>query len=630
MKASKVMSIGLLTTILLQSFGPVMADEERRPKNYPKIYPFVPVSTQHIHDRLKILSEDPGYIRNAYSIEKFGLGSGKTASQPWTSTYWPLNKGLIADPYTKSISLNPFTAIREVSWQANNQRLKKRRQEVHAKWAKLDQDELDELAPSEKYDLLLGDDTFHLTNKLRQYMFRWGSKKDNGDLSALHVVGGESLNYAEELNQKFPKEFPTLEAAIKTAVERRGGLADQYALTWWSQGKYSSFENALPEAIDKAIKDAGNYVLRKKTVLMALWEGICHGWSTAAGHVPRPRRSVSFNLGRGKTLKFFPDDIKALASLMWAHNLIQDIVNLDETKDIPGQIPEAVKNAQAGVYMQGLRCNDKSPGTDEWGRLYDDKADAFSKKLEARCVGVHPAIWHLALANIIGKQKRSFVVERKVSYEVDNHPMSSYKFEYFNPYNGDYSSMQRSVRPITTKDQFYKFRNPEAKFIVGVKATIKYLDWARPQRESWDHEKNDELSKKEMLYDLEMDATGKIVGGQWRATEHGKPTFLFDPANHNQPDFFWVVTKYWKPFFKEVEGLTPWTNTSELPPADWKLAAFNGHNNLYNWTHAFGWNLKCEIENEKTDKVVEVACERKEMKPKPLINVINKLIELAK
>src|SRR5690606_31512149 len=153
-------------------------------------------------------------------------------------------------------------------------------------------------------------------------------------------------------------------------------------------------------------------------------------------HLPRPERTVHFRLPNGKYLKFYPSDIKGLASLMWAHSLIQDNLVIDDTGSVmPG--------SNAGVLSQGLRCNDKDAETDEWGRYYDSKPDPFADtdEIEPRCVGVHPAIWHLALVNIIGKQKRSFVVERKVTHEVDNHPMARYKFKYFEPFDGKYGSL---------------------------------------------------------------------------------------------------------------------------------------------------------------------------------------------
>ena len=66
----------------------------------------------------------------------------------------------------------------------------------------------------------------------------------------------------------------------------------------------------------------------------------------------------------GKKLKFYPDDLKALASYMFANSKIQDSRNFDKATQ---------KYSGGGILMQGLRCNDKKPGVDPWGRFYDDR-----------------------------------------------------------------------------------------------------------------------------------------------------------------------------------------------------------------------------------------------------------------
>src|SRR5262249_28151314 len=49
------------------------------------------------------------------------------------------------------------------------------------------------------------------------------------------------------------------------------------------------------------------------------WMGICDGWAVASYMLPRPTRVATALAADGKTqLRFYPDDIKALASLLWA------------------------------------------------------------------------------------------------------------------------------------------------------------------------------------------------------------------------------------------------------------------------------------------------------------------------
>lgn len=470
-------------------------------------------------------------------------------------------------------------------------------------------------------------------------MKAWGSQKEHGFLKSFDVVGGKALELAQQMVKD--GQYPNVADALPKAIDMRGGLAEHYAEEMVKSGEYKTIIEALPAATAKAVKDSGDYAPKKKNTMMALWEGICHGWSTAAGIVPRPEKSVELTIPDGRTIKFYPDDLKGLAALLWANSLIQD--GKFEPKDNNDQnlVNEAGgKAVTGGVIMQGLRCNNKKPATDQWGRYYDATPDFFSKKLEARCVGVHPAIWHLGLVNIIGDQGRSFIVERKIKAAVDNHPMSAYAMEFFNPYTGKYGALAESAQPLTDKDQFRDFRNGDTTTIVGVRTTMTYMDWERPKLRRTDSEALDAPKDVEMLYDLELDADGNIIGGQWRSTEVGK-NFLNIKANDHQPDFFWTITKHWKTagevkgqsraYLAAREDISPWNaNNGIAPPADWKNAAFTAHAFEYQQTHAMGWSEKCDAANTRVKgPVIEVPCEFVTNRPQPLINVVNELIRLS-
>jgi hypothetical protein len=256
--------------IVLSSSQVSFASEERRA--YPDVYPFVPFETSDIYSRVKNLSEDPHFVRNVHDMQKKRLFNGRAKDQPWTSTYWPLNKGLVADDYSSRINI--FRLREELSWNKNYNNYLARKEKVHTKINELSEKDLETLAPSEKYDLLLGDPTFHLTNTLWDYTYKWGSNKEMSFVSSVSVVDG------------------LVNALL-------------------ASGEYTS----EVEARSFAESDAQNYVLERKNSRMALWEGICHGWATASGHIPRPKRTVTFTLDDGRKLKFYPDDIKGLVSL---------------------------------------------------------------------------------------------------------------------------------------------------------------------------------------------------------------------------------------------------------------------------------------------------------------------------
>lgn len=579
---------------------------------YPEIYPFVPYKVDKIYSTVENIAEDEDFIKNFHEIIKKDLSKKKTIIQPWTSTYWPMNRGLIGDPY-ESTYAGYYIERGTISWTANVKKYKRRIHSVHKRIDKLSNAALNHLAPSEKYDLLLGDKDFDLTHRLWDYVRKWGNKKEYGFLSGVDITGEKTLELAKQFVAN--DWFDDIEDAFMNAYQIQGSLAPEYALDLVKSGKYATIEEAMDEAIELAVKESQNYVLTKKNQFIAFWEGICHGWATSAMIVPRPRKTVSFKLPDGRTLKFYPADIKALVAQLWANSLIQD----NKWIDI-----ESGENIGGGVISAGLRCNLKKPKRDEWGRFYDNQADPFNKDHSPRCIGVHPAIWHLGLVNIIGKQGRSFIVERKVGEAVDNHPMSRYTMKYFNPYNGNlYTKLESNIVEISKRDQFKKFRSPKAKYIVGVVNWMTYMDWHRPQRFLRDSESMDKTDTHKMYYDLELDEDYNIVGGQWRSAKTGKG------KNQKQPDFFWAITKDWKPFFTQRDDLESWSDTSTVPPASWLKAAKEAHSFIYHKKFSYGTGQKCTVVNKRTGKPRSVSCEFEEPRPQPLLNVVNKLVELA-
>lgn len=623
-----------LSPLLLLS---VTFQAEARKRDYPKIYPFVPIASEQIKKDVEKISEDENYIINFFDGVKHK--EGKSKNKPWTSSFWPLNRGLIADPYPDNKVMNYLNLSRAFSWEYNRDKYEKRKSKIHNKIDKLTNEQLDKLAPSEKYDLLLGDKEFHLTNKLWTYAIKWGQKKKYGNLTNLNITGGGALDYAQQIFDW--GWYNNIDDSRDFAMKARGGLTEAIAQELIKKGQANSLESAIQMAAPIAEREKDNYVLEEVDDSIATWEGICHGWSTAAGIIPRPKKTVTINLKDGRKLRFFPEDIKGLVSLLWANSLIQDGKWLDVNTG---------ENIGGGVIMQGLRCNERNPRKDEWGRYYDTIPNADTKVLQPRCVGVHPAIWHLGLVNLLGKQQRSFVVERKIKAAVDNHPMDSYKMEFFNPNTGQYFPKKEDLLKNLTRadkknDQFAKFRAKGTEFIVGVKTTMIYLDWANSTREKSNSPKDDSFTKISMLYDLELDIDGNIIGGQWRSTEVGKPADRNDSSvfaraqaaqdrkvMHRQPDFFWVITKDWKPFFKPNTEISKWEDTSTVPPSDWLKPAKIAHDFIYYKTHGYGFNEKCKMvhKDKKKKKTIEVPCEFEVSKPQPLINVVDKLVELSK
>ncbi|MCI5132128.1 MAG: hypothetical protein D3904_11550 [Candidatus Electrothrix sp. EH2] len=174
------------------------------------------------------------------------------------------------------------------------------------------------------------------------------------------------------------------------------------------------------------------------------WMGLCHGWAPAAYMLHRPTGTATVLAADGRTyLTFYPSDIKALATLLWAK----------------------VKYHSRFI---GGRCNDRNPAKDpQSGRI-----------LSQICFDTNPGTWHLAVVNQIGASGRSMIMDATYDYQVWNQPILSYSYRYFNPKTMYYgrSLSEVSVAPRAfSNDKFSQFRSHETDSIVGVEMKVSYI-----------------------------------------------------------------------------------------------------------------------------------------------------------
>jgi hypothetical protein len=228
------------------------------------------------------------------------------------------------------------------------------------------------------------------------------------------------------------------------------------------------------------------------------WMGLCHGWAAVSMMMPEPKKRVEVMTEEGVKV-FNPSDIKGLGTLLWAKGNFQ-------TKFIGG------------------RCNSKDPRTDSAGR-----------PTESDCLDNNPGTWHLVVVNQVGASKRSFIMDASQSYEVWNHPVSSYEYRYYHP-----KTKKRSLKlesAIAERGQFEdgrsKYRARETKYVVGIVMRVTYGVENFPS----DQEDQPILdSVVEYEYDLELDANHKIIGGEWYSYTH--PDFLWGPVKRSFPQSY--------------------------------------------------------------------------------------------
>lgn len=290
--------------------------------------------------------------------------------------------------------------------------------------------------------------------------------------------------------------------------------------------KYDALIGDSTESLTKRMWAEGkSYFDRNGTV--ETWMGICHGWAPAAYMLGRPKKAVNLKTPNNVSLTFYPSDIKALASLLWA-------------------------NSASNTRFIGGRCNDKNPPADPvTGRL-----------TSSQCFDTNPGTWHLAIVNQIGVSSRSMVLDVTFDYEVWNQPIYQYTYRYFNPQSMTFKPTLAEAtvsKAAFTKDKFSKFRSAQTKFVVGIYMSVSYVVETAPNHQTTDSPSNDAIRQVDYYYDLELDADKKIIGGEWYLNKH--PDFLWTPGKGLR-----AQTQY------ESQATGVWQQNLSLPQP-WQLAA---------------------------------------------------------
>ncbi|WP_228286526.1 ricin-type beta-trefoil lectin domain protein [Vibrio campbellii] len=363
-----------------------------------------------VDDPARLVDSGHHLLRNLHTLHALVPNEKRLEKQPWSDSYWPLYSGGIALRYADE-------EIQGQSWQQffdlSN---------IIKPWYSYGGLERDKLSPSEKYDLLVGDDSFSLTHS------SWNDGK---------------------------KYFDTL-----GKVER--------------------------------------------------WMGLCHGWAAASYMLPRPMHSVSTLSKTGQSITFYPSDIKALGTLLWAQSSYN-------TKFIGG------------------RCNTENPQTDPNGRIIDKD-----------CIDTNPASWHLSVLNQLGVSERSLIMDATYDYQVWNQPVIGYDVVFFNPQSFEASYAPEDATILIQdyqRDMFKQYRSVHAKSIVGVRMTVEYMVETGQSHRKFDSPDFDGIAKVTYYYDLELDEYGHAIGGEWYQNAH--PDFLWTPTPDAQAISYYDVEGFW-------------------------------------------------------------------------------------
>ena len=207
------------------------------------------------------------------------------------------------------------------------------------------------------------------------------------------------------------------------------------------------------------------------------WTGICNGWSLAAIYEAYPLKPVVKKLADGRDITFYPSDIAALISQIYFD--YQPAIN---------------------VARLGAMCEEPVPAVNSRGR-----------RKNAACRDVNPMSFHIALGRYLALDK-PFVFDVEPGQETWNQPVYSYKME---------------LKKKRKKPSSYLNAAPGTVEVIDAEVTLEYIKEARPSTVGITPDKMERyIASEDYKYTLELDAAGKILGGEWK-------------KNSPIPDFLW-------------------------------------------------------------------------------------------
>ena len=265
---------------------------------------------------------------------------------------------------------------------------------------------------------------------------------------------------------------------------------------------------------------------------IAIWKGFCTGWANAAMQMARPVRAVEALSADAKTrVRFTPDDIKALAALLWT-------------------------TGSFAFRSAGTLCSEdpvrREPGSE--------------RELNPICRDTNPATLHLTLVNQVGGARSSFLIDTDPGAEVWNQPVVSYSYVTYHPITEVEGPIEISRVRLKewANDPRREYRATGAQSVIGVKTSLTFVYETLPGALAGGGSTPDELRTAEYFYELELDAFGKIVGGEWTTSLH--------------PDLIWVASPGAFPISWGDRALSQnrdeaeWKKGGALPPS-WPSAA---------------------------------------------------------
>ncbi|KAJ0412441.1 hypothetical protein ATCC90586_005461 [Pythium insidiosum] len=231
-------------------------------------------------------------------------------------------------------------------------------------------------------------------------------------------------------------------------------------------------------------------IRRGKTsgVCIPRWWGICHAWAPASILEPEPKCNVQKN---GVT--FTPRDLKGLMTAIY-------------------------DDAKLGVVFTGARYD---------GLASSAKKDKYGRYVDAALRDIGPGFFHIAVTNIMGRFKKSFVVDVTADAPVWNQPVLGYDIQELRIVNTATASLQffgTATYPFNAEMKYLAYASMRFRYIVESSDDGPHVPGRIPQF----------TTTATYEYLLELDANYNIIGAHNTCANDTDPDDT--KANHADAD----------------------------------------------------------------------------------------------
>ena len=219
-------------------------------------------------------------------------------------------------------------------------------------------------------------------------------------------------------------------------------------------------------------------------------------------------------------------------------------------------------------FLGGTRCERALSQTIPDGRLN-------------ACEDINPGMFHLIIANWVGVKKQSIIFDRNGDNQVWNYPIYAYQ-----SWTREVS-LQEALAKIGGSGSTYTPNSAAVRFI-DVTTNIIYSD-AVNGYEVLDYNQEGRMGYQ---YVLELDAAGKIIGGEWAIqskTEH--------------PDFLWIPLEASRgsgskdggnPYLDPQEVLQLWAESRGLSSPNQEMPPYDLYSFASNWGNFDFYKVKLD------------------------------------